>query len=118
MWQTERIQLLKRQIASHITSPETLSALPHSTTIYHLLLNPEAYKSKTAPSGVSLYEESQALMFGGGDTTANVVMIGTFYLLSKPEMAASLKEELLEIWPTLGREPELKDLERLPYLVG
>ena len=110
-------QLLKKQIASHIDDPETLSRLPHSTTIYHLLLNPEVYKSKTVASHKSLYEESQALMFGGGDTTANAIMIGTFYLLKNPSTMSRLKKELLDAWPTLEEDPGLKTLEALPYLV-
>ncbi|KAI9865057.1 MAG: hypothetical protein M1830_006062, partial [Pleopsidium flavum] len=109
-------QLLKRQIASHVSNPESLAHLPHSTTIYHLLLNPEAYRNKTAPTVDSLYDESQVLMFGGGDTTANVTMIGTFYLLANPATLARLKEELREAWPRLEKEPDLRDLERLPYL--
>ncbi len=56
-------------------------------------------------------------MFGGGDTTANVIMVGTFYLLSNPATLARLKKELREAWPRLEKEPDLKDLERLPYLV-
>ena len=56
-------------------------------------------------------------MFGGGDTTANAIMIGAFYLLKNPEILANLKKELGEAWPRISDEPELKELERLPYLV-
>lgn len=59
-------------------------------------------------------------MFGGGDTTANVIMVGTFYLLKRPELVKRLKEELREYWPDLieGREPSLRQLEDLPFLVS
>lgn len=57
-------------------------------------------------------------MFGGGDTTANTIMIGTFYLLKNPSTLARLKKELLDAWPNLLEEPSLKTLESLPYLVG
>lgn len=59
-------------------------------------------------------------MFGGGDTTANVVMIGTFYLLKRPDLIKKLKDELKEYWPELGpgREPKLSVLEEMPFLVN
>ena len=57
-------------------------------------------------------------MFGGGDTTANVIMYGTFYLLKHPVLAERLKKELREAWPDLERQPSLKDLENLPYMVS
>ncbi|KAI9834921.1 MAG: hypothetical protein M1819_002644 [Sarea resinae] len=111
-------QLLRSQIANHVRNPESISHLPHSTTIYHVLLDPEAYRNKSAPSPQSLYEESQALMFGGGDTSASAVMIGTFHLLKNPEILARLRRELLDVWPKLEKEPDLKELEKMPYLVG
>ena len=59
-------------------------------------------------------------MFGGGDTTANVIMIGTFYLLKRPDLVKKLKDELKEYWPELepGREPKLSVLEEMPFLVS
>ena len=59
-------------------------------------------------------------MFGGGDTTANVVMIGTFYLLKRPDLVKKLKAELKEYWPDLGpgKEPRLSTLEEMPFLVS
>ena len=59
-------------------------------------------------------------MFGGGDTTANVIMVGTFYLLKRPDLVKKLKEELKAYWPELGpgREPKLGVLEEMPFLVS
>ncbi|KEF63876.1 uncharacterized protein A1O9_01854 [Exophiala aquamarina CBS 119918] len=110
-------QLLKKQIDGHVNDPETLEALPHKTTIYHILLDPNSHKSRGPATAKSLYEESQALMFGGGDTTANVVMIGAFYLLKRPDLIKKLKDELKEYWPELGpgREPKLSILEEMPF---
>lgn len=56
-------------------------------------------------------------MFGGVETTASALMVGTFYMLKNPDMLKKLKKELHELWPNLEKEPELKDLERLPYMV-
>jgi cytochrome P450 len=114
------VQLLRKQIDGHVNDPETLKALPHKTTIYHILLDPSSHKSRGPASAKSLYEESQALMFGGGDTTANVIMIGTFYLLKRPDLVKKLKDELKEYWPELGpgKEPKLSVLEEMPFLVS
>lgn len=114
----DQMQLLKQRIASHVSDPETLKELPNSTTIFNLLMDPEVFTSKKAADELSIYEESQALMFGGGDTTANVIKIGTFYLLKHPELGDRLKKELREGWPDLAQQPPLRDLEALPYLVS
>jgi cytochrome P450 len=109
---------LKQRINAHVDDPETLKELPHSTTIFNLLINPEVHKSKKAADAESIYQESQALMFGGGDTTASVIMIGTFYLLKHPELGKRLKGELRDAWPDVNQELSLKELEALPYLVS
>jgi cytochrome P450 len=85
-------------------------------TVYHRLLDPTAYRDKTVPSADSLYEESQALMFGGADTVGNTLMVGTHRLLMNAEKMSKLKAELHTVWPVLAREPSLKELESLPYL--
>lgn len=97
--------------------PKNLQNLPHSTTIYHQLLRPDAYRSGTVPSAGSLYEESQALLFGGADTTGATLMHGSFYILTLPTVYAKLKAELLSAWPALDDIPSLSELEKLPYLV-
>jgi cytochrome P450 len=109
--------LLRRQINDLTDDPEKLKQLPHNNTVYHRLMDAELYRDKTVPSPGSLYEEAQALMFGGADTVGNTLMVGTHRLLQHPEKMQKLKAELLEVWPVLNeREPRIRDLERLPYL--
>lgn len=80
-------------------------------------MDPEAFRGKSLPSAGSLYEEGQALMFGGADTVGNTLMVGTFHLLKQQEAYQKLKDELLAFWPKLStQEPGLRNLERLPYL--
>ena len=80
-------------------------------------MDADAYRDKQVPSAGSLYEEAQALMFGGADTTGNTLMVGTHRLLKNPEKMQRLKAELMKAWPSLtSREPSLRDLEGLPYL--
>ncbi|KAF1923479.1 putative cytochrome P450 [Didymella exigua CBS 183.55] len=109
-------QLLKQQINDLTDDPEKLNQLPHNLTIYHRLMDPTAFRDKTVPSSGSLYEEAQALMFGGADTVGNTLMVGTHHLLQRPEVLQTLKKELSTAWPTLSKEPKLRDLESLPYL--
>lgn len=109
--------MLKTQIEEMVDDPSKLEKLPHSRTVYHELLRPEAYKSGTVPCAGSLYEEAQALMFGGADTTGTTLMHGTFYVLKQQNVYHKLKEELQAAWPNLNVLPELTDLEKLPYLV-
>ena len=86
-------------------------------TIFHRLLDPEAHGNKQVPSSGSLYEETQALMFGGVDTAGNTLMVGSFHLLKEPAKLQKLKAELSASWPSLqGAEPKLKNLEDLAYL--
>lgn len=110
------IQILKKQIADLTDDPEKLKQLPHKMTIYHRLMDPDAFRDRIVPSPGSLYEEGQALMFGGADTVGNTLMVGTHHLLQQPAVLQKLKKELLAAWPTLQQEPKLRELESLPYL--
>ncbi|WEW56407.1 hypothetical protein PRK78_001850 [Emydomyces testavorans] len=111
-------KLLKAQIKDMTDDPSKLEKLPHSRTVYHELLRPEAYKSGQVPCPGSLYEEAQALMFGGADTTGTTLMHGTFYILKLPHVYQRLKEELHSAWPNFNTLPDLTDLEKLPYLTA
>ncbi len=82
-------------------------------------MDPEAHRDKQIPSAGSLYEEAQALMFGGTDTIGNTLMVGAFHLLKHPEKMQKLQSELSASWPLPAeKEPTVRDLERLPYLTA
>lgn len=110
-------QALKQQIAEVTSDPEGLKKLPHNKTVYHQLLDTDNYRDKSVPDPESLYEESQALMFGGADTTGTTLMHGTFCILNSPEVYKQLGDELKQAWPKLDEAPTLAELEQLPYLV-
>lgn len=109
-------QLLGAQVNEVVRNPEALKDSPHRI-IYHELLSTKASKGEPLPSAGSLYEEAQALMFGGADTTGNALMLGTFHMLGSPGYVDRLKEELYSAWPVLDEPPKLEDLEKLPFLV-
>ena len=85
-------------------------------TIYHSLMDKEAYKSGKVPSAGSLYEETQALMFGGGDTAGNALMVLSYHTLKNPDIHEKLAGELKQEWPNLENMPPLRQFEQLPYL--
>lgn len=116
--------LLRAQIRGLLKDPQRgLEGLPHDMTIYHRLMDPGARREGgggggEAPSEGSLYEEAQALMFGGADTVGNALMVGSFHLLRQPRACARLKRELGDAWPAVDGEkgPGAKELAELPYL--
>jgi cytochrome P450 len=86
-------------------------------TIYHQLLKSELHPNGVVPEADELFEESQALMFGGADTTGTTMMHGCFHLLKTPDVLSTLQTELQRAWPDLNRPPSYAELERLPFLV-
>lgn len=108
---------IRNQARKLTTDPEHLKTLPHTGTIWNELLRPELHADGKVPDQETLFEESQALMFGGADTTGTTLMHGTFEILHEPEVLQKLKAELKEVWPNLTENLALSDLEPLPYLV-
>lgn len=110
-------EILGAQVNEVVKNPGSLSNAPHRI-IYHELLNPKTSQNVPPPSAGSLYEEAQALMFGGVDTVGNTLMLGTFHLLDTSSLADRLQKELHEAWPSLDNPPKYEDLEKLPFLVS
>ncbi|TKA72784.1 hypothetical protein B0A49_03538 [Cryomyces minteri] len=111
-------QMLVEQINGLSADPEKLAKLPHQTTIYHLLMSKEAYRTDTVPTTGSLRDEAQTVLFAGADTVGNTLMLGSFHLMKQPKAYQALKEELVGVWPVMERAPDLRTLERLPYLTA
>ncbi|SMR47245.1 unnamed protein product [Zymoseptoria tritici ST99CH_3D1] len=110
-------QLLGAQVKEVASNPELLKQTSHPT-IYHRLLDPEANEAAGVPSQQSLYEETQALLFGGADSVGNTVTIGLYHVLQSPKMISRLKAELLRVWPDLQSQPRVEVFEKLPFLAA
>jgi hypothetical protein len=109
--------MIKSQIRDLVQHPEKIDYLPHNMTIYHCLMDKEAYRTNSVPSEGSLYEETQALLVAGSDTTGNALMVGTFHLLKDAKMYAKFKQEIQDAWKAAGdTAPDVRTLEALPYL--
>lgn len=107
---------IRNQIDDLSDHPEHLENLTHKQTIFHTLMSPDAHKTGQAPSRGSLFEEAQALFFGGGDTTGNALTVTMFNLLKRPETYKKLKQEISSAWPNVDSRPSLRELEKLPYM--
>ncbi|USW53498.1 Putative cytochrome P450 [Septoria linicola] len=96
-------ELLGAQVNEVVQNPASLQTTSHPT-IYHRLMDPEINKAAGVPSPGSLYEEAQALFFGGAESAANTAMIGIFHILRNPAIHARLLSELQTVWKD---EPDL-----------
>jgi cytochrome P450 len=64
-----------------------------------------------------LWQEAQVICIAGTETTAWALSVITFYLLSDPAVMRSLREELESAIPHPSDRLEIKELEKLQYLV-
>lgn len=108
-------ELLGAQVTQVVKDPQSLESAPHPI-IYHRLLDPAMNKAAGVPSSVSLYEEAQALLFGGAESAGNTIMLGLFHILQNPGIYQRLKSELRGAWNDIQSPPALEELEKLPYL--
>ncbi|KAG0650114.1 Cytochrome P450 monooxygenase yanH [Hyphodiscus hymeniophilus] len=110
-------KILVSQVREVTATPYSALEAPQKT-IYNELLSPAATGGKKVNT-MSLYEEAQALVFGGTDTTANTLMVGIFHMLEQPALVSRLRKELLEVWPVLEDvSPKFEELEKLPFLTA
>ncbi|KAG7095945.1 hypothetical protein E1B28_006629 [Marasmius oreades] len=63
-----------------------------------------------------LIDEGAAFHIAATDTTANACMIGTFHLLTNPDVLSKLRKELDEAWKDVKQDMKYEQLEELPYL--
>lgn len=110
-------EIIETQVQMLLQNPEEeLKLLPHRNTILHTLMNRKAYSNGTVPDARSLYEEVESLMFAATDTVGNTLMVGTYHMLKSPYVMTNLKVELAKAIPDPLKSPDLRVLEKLPYL--
>jgi cytochrome P450 len=109
--------MLKAQVDEVVADPGSLERVDHEI-VYHRLLDREVAGEGGVPGKKSLYEEAQALMFAGGDSVANTLMVGLFHVLDHPKTLRRLKEEIARVWPVLDEHPSFETLEALPVLTA
>jgi cytochrome P450 len=65
-----------------------------------------------------LADEGNILIGAGSETTAQVLSVMFYHLISNPSVLDKLKEELLTVMPQPETEVSWEGLEKLPYLVS
>ncbi|KAL4265469.1 cytochrome P450 family protein [Pleurotus pulmonarius] len=114
----ELMESLSQQIDELLVHPELLQQQDHDT-IYHHLLTPNPTKGQLAiPSKKSLLEEAMNLVAAGSDTVGNTSTVGTYYILSNPDVFVKLSNELKQHWPDPTIPLKYETLEKLPYLTA
>ncbi|TRX88990.1 hypothetical protein FHL15_010112 [Xylaria flabelliformis] len=87
----------------------------HVESLFHHVANSDMPASEKSEE--RLTKEAQLLLGGGTVTSARVISCATFYILTLPDVAKRLSEELrqpMAQWPS--HVPSWADLERLPFL--
>ncbi|KAI9673958.1 MAG: hypothetical protein M1817_002164 [Caeruleum heppii] len=110
-------RMIRSRALSFSNDPTLLRNFKHPT-IYSNLLDPAAYKNGQLPSKQSIYDEAEAMVFAGTDTTGNTFMVGMFHLMSDGRVRGKLVEELRSFWPDISHKPRYEDIEKLPYLTA
>ncbi|KAI5779540.1 cytochrome P450 [Geopyxis carbonaria] len=86
----------------------------HSTIIHGIVGN----ERHSAVSLEAIHEEAMLLEAAGTDSTAQSLESGTFHILSDPEVARKLKQELRDAIPDPNKIPSLSELQKLKYLTA
>ncbi len=108
-----RIQI--DEIKAKRANSEKTSAETSKTTIFDSILDSDLPDDEKKTE--RLWEEAQVLCIAGTETTAWTLSVLTFYLLSKPDVMRKLRDELEAAIPDPSSSVEIKDLEKLQYLV-
>ena len=64
-----------------------------------------------------LAQEALTVIVAGGETTARMLELGVFYILTNSGVLKQLQEEAAKVMPDVSKTPSTKDLEQTAYLV-
>jgi len=87
-----------------------------TTIFYDVLSNPQVRPQEKTDD--YLQDEAQTLIGAGTATTAAILTIVTFHLLSKPHIVQKLQAELKSLVTRIDGPPKWQQLEQLPYLTA
>lgn len=109
--------LIQQQLQVVLECPSKLHDVTHQT-IFHRMLDPQAYRNKSVPDMTALHDEAFTLIFAGANTVADTLLMGHWHTMRRPHLVAQLRQELDMAWPDLNTPPALKSLENLPLLTA
>ncbi|CAI7647033.1 unnamed protein product [Penicillium pancosmium] len=109
--------LIQQQLQVVLNCPSKLDEVPHQT-LFHRMLDPQAYRRKEVPDMTALHDEGFTLIFAGANTVADTLLMGHWHAMQDPLLLKMLRSELLTVWPDIEKQPLLADLESLPLLTA
>jgi len=86
-----------------------------NATIFDSILDSELPRHEKETE--RLWQEAQVICIAGTETTAWTLSVITFYLLANPDVMRKLRQELEFAIPDPSVSVEIKELEKLQYLV-
>ncbi|KAK3319790.1 cytochrome P450 CYP682H1 [Cercophora scortea] len=98
------------------STPKSEDGEEAKTNIIQQILTSNLPPEEKAPWRVA--RECNSVTLAGTETTGSSLTVITFFLLSQPQKAARLREEIRRQQETLGRPPRYQELKELPYLTG
>ena len=87
-----------------------------TTIFYDVLSNPNVRPEEKETD--HLKEEAQTIVGAGTVTTAHILAILSFYIISNSSIRAQLADELGHVMAQTGGKPSWHQLEQLPYLTA
>jgi cytochrome P450 len=85
-------------------------------TIFHELRDSDLPTQEKTLERLS--DEGNILIGAGSKTTAQILAILSYHLISNPDIMAKLRQELDTVMPDLNTPIKWQQLEQLPYLVS
>jgi len=117
----KQANLAIRNSQQGLTEKEVLSSDDGTTKFNSIFENILASKNLSAEEKVArrIAQEAFVVLVAGGETTARVLTTATYHLLANKETSLlRLKEELVSVMVDPDTEPDVKTLERLPWMVS
>ena len=99
-------------------SPQNPPPNPNDGNVFQLILGSRTLPDKEK-SHKRITEEAFDLLIPGGETTSRILTTATYHILAnKDRILPRLKAELSSVLVDRDTRPDVKDLEKLPWLVS
>ncbi|KAH6893038.1 cytochrome P450 [Thelonectria olida] len=111
-------QTRARNHVQYVQNRISQGAKPERLTIFHQLLDPDAYEDHVVPTVDDVVDEAFSMTTAAADTTGNAMTMAAFHIVTNPIIYGRLILELREAFPDPTAELSFTELEKLPYLTG